>query len=183
MSSPHEFPIPVHDLDASGRGFHWPIRVSWIQSALEGTDVGPADADGALDVRASKSNTDVVVRGTLRAELTIPCARCLEPAKVVVLEEFSTLAIKGQAVRDVEDDEDDDDEDEADLSPDGADTLEYDGDTVVLDGLVRDELLLAVPMIPLCSEACPGISPSPAGDAEQAAIDPRLRPLLNLKKS
>ncbi len=31
----------------------------------------------------------------------------------------------------------------------------------VLDDLVRDELVLEIPMIPLCSEACPGMSPRP----------------------
>ena len=50
------------------------------------------------------------------------------------------------------------DEDE---SPPDADMLAYDGENLVLDDLVRDELLLAVPMIPLCSEACPGISRPP----------------------
>ena len=63
-----------------------------------------------------------------------------------------------------------------------ADTLPYDGETVVLDDLVRDELLLGVPMIPLCSEDCPGMSPAPGSDAkapsEKKDIDPRLAPLM-----
>jgi uncharacterized metal-binding protein YceD (DUF177 family) len=40
-------------------------------------------------------------------------------------------------------------------------------------------------MIPLCSEACPGIRPQLVPEEGQGApaVDPRLRPLLRLKKS
>jgi len=43
-------------------------------------------------------------------------------------------------------------------------------------------------MIPLCSEACPGIQPPLASEEPEAGldvdrIDPRLRPLLRLKKN
>jgi uncharacterized protein len=65
--------------------------------------------------------------------------------------------------------------------------IAYDGETLVLDDLVRDELLLGIPMIPLCSEACPGIQPQLASEQPVAAavdrIDPRLQPLLRLKKN
>jgi uncharacterized protein len=73
---------------------------------------------------------------------------------------------------------------EYELSEEEADILPYDGETVVLDDLVRDELVLETPMIPLCSEACPGIRPPPGvafpADAKPA-VDPRLAPLEKLK--
>ncbi len=170
-----EFSISVHDLDAAGRHFRLPVRAAWIRGALEATDVGPALDDGQLDLRLSKSGADVVVRGTLKAELTVPCARCLEPARVVVSEELSALALAPGATRGKKAA----DADEA--GPDDADTIAYDGDSLVLDDLVRDELLLGIPMIPLCSEACPGIRPK-TEDAPGAAVDPRMRPLMSLKK-
>jgi uncharacterized protein len=178
--SPHEFPIPVHDLDASGRVVHLPVRSTWLRGALEGTLVGPGNAEGAVDVRVSKSGSDVVVRGTLTAELTVPCARCLEPAHVTIREELSALAVEAPSASPTVRDDDAGEEAQA---VDDANTIAYDGETVVLDDLVRDELLLAIPMIPLCSEACPGISADPSKDADDAGIDPRLRPLLKLKKS
>jgi uncharacterized protein len=171
-----EFSISVHDLDAAGRHFRLPVRAAWIRSALEATEVGPGLDDGQLDLRLSKSGADVVIRGTLKAELTVPCARCLEPARVVVSEELGALALATGATRGkrVVDDTDED-------APDDADTIAYDGDLLVLDDLVRDELLLGIPMIPLCSEACPGIRPQ-TEDAPGAAVDPRMRPLMSLKK-
>ena len=182
--SPHEFTIPVHDLDAAGKLVHLPVRASWLRGALEGTTVAPAaDADGTLEVRVSKSGNDVVVRGTLAAELTVPCARCLEPSRVTVREPISALAVEARTAGPATHSHKKADDDEDDQALDDADMLAYDGETVVLDDLVRDELLLAIPMIPLCSEACPGISADPSKDADDAGIDPRLRPLLKLKKS
>jgi uncharacterized protein len=174
-----EFAIPVRDLDAAGKPFRFPVRTAWLRGALEGTSVGATDQDGQLEVRLSKSGTDVVVRGRLEARVTAPCARCLEPAPVVVSETISALAVPATPSRESSGAKDDDD-----LSPDQADFIAYDGETLVLDDLVRDELLLGIPMILLCSEACPGISPQPAPELPEQApeVDPRLRPLLRLKK-
>jgi uncharacterized protein len=172
-----EFSIPIHDLDAGGREFRFPVRAAWLRGALEGTDVSPSDHDGDMAVRLSKSGNDVVVRGKLRAELKVPCARCLEPATIPIDADLSALAVLGESATE-------DEEEEHEISEQEADMIPYDGETVVLDDLVRDELLLGIPMIPLCSEACPGISPQPKRDPDaDADIDPRLRPLLKLKKT
>jgi uncharacterized protein len=154
---------------------------------LDGTAIAPSERDGELDVRLSKSGDDVVVRGSLSAVLIVPCARCLSPAIVPVREELSVMAVPSAAApkRDRRGGDDGDGED-ADADPGEADVIAYEGDTLLLDDLVRDELLLGIPMIPLCSEACPGIRPerpssSEAPSAADESIDPRLRPLLRLR--
>jgi uncharacterized protein len=181
MADP-EFAIPVRDLDVAGKPFHFPVRAAWLRAALEGTAVGATEEEGRLELRLSRSGTDVVVRGKLEARVTAQCARCLEPTPVSVSETISALAVPTAPVRSSSGGEDDDD-----LSPDQADFIAYDGETVVLDDLVRDELLLGIPMIPLCSEACTGIQPpTPPEEPQDAAIgrvDPRLRPLLRLKNN
>jgi uncharacterized protein len=186
MPHENEFCIPTRDLDAAGRSFSFVVRAAWMRGALEGTDASVAGSDGVLDLRASKSGTDVVVRGTLKAELHVACARCLEPARISVQETVSALVVPATELRESSGTKTDDD-----LAPDQADMIPYDGETVVLDDLVRDELLLGIPMIPLCSEGCPGIRRERAPESHEPAevapgantpIDPRLQPLLRLKK-
>jgi uncharacterized protein len=181
MSAP-EFSVATRDLDAAGKSLHFVIRASWVRGALEGTDVSAGNADGALDVRVSKTGNDVVVRGTLSGELIVPCARCLEPARVSVKEPLSALFVPSGALREASGSHGQ--EEEQTLGD--ADVVPYDGETVVLDGLVRDELLLALPIVPLCSESCAGIrredSASGRASTPEASIDPRLMPLLSLKK-
>jgi uncharacterized protein len=170
----HEFLVPARDLDAAGKQFRFDVRAPWIRGAVEGTNIEAAGRDGELDVRVSKSGTDVVVRGTITAELVVPCARCLQPASVVVREPLSALFVPdGASAARHEAGEENEGVEEADVIP-------YDGETVVMDALVRDEILLGIPMIPLCSEACAGIRPETSKSAIDAGIDPRLRPLLGL---
>lgn len=174
-----EFVVAAHDLDASGKHYRFSVRGPWLRGALEETGVQPAGPDGEIDVRLSKSGTDVVLRGMLTAELCVPCARCLQPARVRVHEPLSALFVPAASMLEGTDG------DGAGLTLDDADVNAYDGESVVLDPLIRDELLLSIPMIPLCSENCPGISPEPSLEppAPASGIDPRLRPLLRLKKS
>jgi uncharacterized protein len=169
----HEYSIPVSELDAGGKEFHFPVRPGWVRGALEGHEATSAGSDGALVVRASKSGHDVVVHGTLDAELTVPCARCLEPTHLKIHSNLSVLYVPASKLSGNVDGE-------QELTDEEADTLPFEGETVALDDLVRDELVLEIPMIPLCSEACPGMSPAP--DPERAGekpIDPRLAPLLD----
>jgi uncharacterized protein len=175
-NGPPEFSFPVNDLDASGKRFRLPVRAAWLRGMLEGTEIGGTESNGDLDLRLSKSGTDVVVRGTLSADLTVQCARCLERVVVPVREELSALAVQAADARRPGNAEQD-----AELAIEDADVIGYDGDTIVLDDFVRDELLLGIPMIPLCSESCPGIRPEQIAGVAEAGIDPRLLPLLNLK--
>jgi uncharacterized protein len=173
----HEFSLSARDLDAAGKSVRFVVRAGWIRGALEGTGVGTPGADGELDVRLSKSGTDVVVHGKLRAALTVECARCLEPARVVVNEPISALVVPATDKRHSSGAQDDDD-----IVPDQPDLLSYDGETVVLDELIRDELLLGIPFVPLCSETCAGIRRLEAPEPAEHRIDPRLQPLLRMKK-
>ncbi len=177
----HEFSIPVADLDAGGRSIAFPVRAAWLRGALEDTEASAAGTDGSLDVRISKSGTDIVVRGQLKAELAVSCARCLGPVTLHVDHPLTALMVPASELKARKGE----DNGGADLENEDLDVLAYHGETVALDELVRDELVLEIPMIPLCSEDCPGISPPPLNDAassDQNAIDPRLAPLLRLKK-
>jgi uncharacterized protein len=176
----HEFSIPIADLDVSGREVQFPVRAAWIRGALEESDATAAGTDGHLDVRVSKSGNDVVVRGHLTADLSVPCARCLEKVTLHIDQPLTALLVPASELRTAAQDED--------IAAEELDVATYSGDTIALDELVRDELLLEIPMIPLCSEDCPGMSPPPprgsdAGEVTpESAIDPRLAPLLRLKK-
>ncbi len=168
-----EFCVSAADIDASGKRFEAPIPVDWLETILEQSGARPVFGDGRLDVQLFKSGTDVVVRGRAQAQIELPCGRCLEPVKVSLAPEISALMVPAAKIGEPG-------KDEHEMTADEADVMPYDGETVVLDDLLRDELVLDMPMIPLCSESCPGI-PTQAKVAEPA-VDPRLAPLLAFKK-
>lgn len=206
--SAHEFTINVTDLDAGGKEYDFPIRSAWLRGALEDNEATASTEDGQLSVRASKSGHDVVVHGTLDVNVRVPCARCLEPFDLPIHSDISVLYVPAARIKvpgppkSEKSDKDSEPkgkakgkgkepEEEYEFTSEEADTLGYDGDTVVLDDLVRDEVILEIPMIPLCSDGCPGMSPAPEernASAEEPegqrtdSIDPRLAPLLRFKK-
>lgn len=167
---------------------------------FEGHEATASSSDGTLAIRASKSGHDVVVDGTLDATLSIPCARCLTPFDLPIHADLQVLYVPADRVKaptpkkdaagpgsDKRSAKEKEAEEEYEFTSEEADTLGYDGETVVLDDLVRDELLLEIPMIPLCSEACTGMSPAPgepqarSEDGQDRGIDPRLAPLLQFR--
>jgi uncharacterized protein len=172
----HEFEVSGNDLDAGGKSKDFVVRAAWVRGILEGTDATSDGNDGSLDVRLSKSEGDVVAHGHLKVGLSAECARCTKPVTITIDQEVSALYVPAVKISAK------DAPDEYEFTSDEADTLPYDGDTVVLDDLVRDELLLEIPMIPLCSEDCPGIAHSPQGPTDlpgERPVDPRLAVLKN----
>jgi uncharacterized protein len=173
----HEFAIPVAQLEGTSAEHVFSVRPAWMRGVLEGHEAQPGPKEGELRVTLHKSGRDIVARGHLKVDLTVPCARCLEPFTLPINEPISVLFVPRSKLKNQTG------SGEYEVTEEEADTLPYDEETVVLDDLVRDELVLETPMIPLCSENCPGIRPPPgvAPPEDKPAIDPRLAPLEKLK--
>ena len=179
--------VSAHDVDAAGLSLDAELPPAWLEAELGEATVSPK-GPGRIAARLSRSGNDIVVRGRVKASLTIPCARCLEPAPLDVDTELSLLlqpapapskpaAGKAKPAKEKK-------EEEYEFSSAEADVDTYDGETVVLDAFVREALLLEVPNFPLCSEGCPGIRPAAGSAPEKASAnggDPRLAPLGALK--
>lgn len=173
----HEFEIPLSEIDAGGKDYHLVLRAAWIRSVLEDADATTNGTDGVLDVRISKSDNDVAVQGRVQAQLEAVCGRCLQPAYVSIDQKVAALFVPKSSMKTPADKD-------YEFQPEEADVLTYVGELLVLDDLVRDELLLEIPMIPLCSEDCPGIAAPPISEESSTPlVDPRLAPLLSFKPS
>jgi uncharacterized protein len=79
-------------------------------------------------------------------------------------------------------------EDEVELDPADLDVIFYDEPVLPFDDVVREQVLMAIPMKPLCREDCRGLCPEcgadwNAGDCacEKTKVDPRLEVLKGLK--
>jgi uncharacterized protein len=196
MSSRGAFVIPIHDLDVDGRDVTFPVTAAWLRGALEACEMQPAGPEGRLEAHLTKTGNDVLVQAQVDVELTISCARCLQPVALRPNIELALLlrpAPAGASTapsstppkrRSAAKRGTDREESDGDFSADEADEDTYDGDEVVLDRFVREAILLESPIFPLCSEACEGIRPASesASLTGQAVTDPRLLPLLELAK-
>jgi uncharacterized protein len=125
----------------------------------------PEGADIELDLRLEAVMEGVLVSGTARAPLSGECARCLEPLTSSIEVDFQELYVYSDT-RSGESAEDDE--------------RRLEGDLIDLEPVVRDAMVLALPLSPLCQDDCPGLCPDcgvrladAEPDHDHDAVDPR----------
>lgn len=167
--------VSANDIDAAGLRLDVELPAAWLKERAAEAD-GTAVEPGRFEGRLSRSGrADIVVRGRVRATFQLPCARCLSSVAVPIDTEIGLLlkprpahepakaAGKPTAAPSTGDTQAKKakrrkaPEPEYEFTAEEADEDTYDGEKVVLDGFVREALLLEVPSFPLCSEGCAGI--------------------------
>jgi len=141
----------------------------------------PVGADMHLDVRFEAVTEGVLVTGSATAPLAGDCARCLQPLAASVTASFRELYLyqHDKHTRRERRDENDEQDDEE---------FYLDGDLLDLEPVLRDAVVLALPMSPLCLQDCPGLCAEcgvPLADAgpdhgHDDATDPRWAALKQL---
>jgi uncharacterized protein len=109
---------------------------------LEGIYVPPGAAV-ELDVRLESVTEGVYVSGTARAPLAGECVRCLDPFTDEIAVELGELFAYPDSVTDETTDEDE--------------LPRVVEETVDTQQTVRDAIVLALPLAPLCRPDCPGL--------------------------
>lgn len=168
-----------------------PTRVSeWLRGlpmrdALGAPDEDPQAGEGTADLDLYADGTHVFASGTFKGHVTVACSRCIGPVKLPLDEKLLVTFMPQHEIP--EETEAADAEDGAEVGEEDLDVFPYDGESVDLEPLLREQFVLAVPFAPLCSEACKGLCPQCGIDrntgtcACEAPIDPRLAALKGLK--
>lgn len=184
--------ISRKSLDEGPKEIRTALPAAWLAKSLQASAEGDLSAsrDGAVDLRLTPSGGDnFLLQGRVKATVDATCGRCLGPAHLAVDAEMTLVLVPEKAVagRKPKGKPTKDSEGEFEFDPDEADVATYDGETVVLDDLVREAIVLELPISPLCSEDCAGMRSDPSLSREvaerldQAKIDPRLAPLAALR--
>lgn len=121
----------------------------------------------------------VTARGEYEAQLSVGCSRCLAPYAVDLAGDLD-LAFRLQPGEQP---------DEVRLDGDDVEIIFYRDGEIDLVSALRDEISLALPMAPLCTDDCPGLCPV-CGRPQKAggvccrgeSMDPRWAKLAKLKQ-
>jgi uncharacterized protein len=130
----------------------------------------PVGADLHLDVKFEAVTEGVLVTGSATAPLAGECARCLRPLTTSVTASFTELYLyaDGRRTHDKHERRDRHDKHDKhdrrnsrewlDEDTEQDDEERYlDGDLLDLEPVLRDAVVLALPMSPLCLQDCPGL--------------------------
>jgi uncharacterized protein len=150
MSVANPLRIPVADL-LRRPGASKSVAVSAPVTGL-GNGVAEVDANTpvTVDVTLERISEGIVVRGQIDAPWHSECSRCVKPVgatiSVHVDELFESTPLAGE-------------------------TYGLDEDSLDLEPLVRDAVLLELPAAPLCAEDCTGLCPTCGIDRDDCVCD------------
>ena len=140
------------------RGVRHPVTLSGPLPGLALSITRLTGDDVVADVVLEGQGDTVTLTGTVTGRWTGECRRCLEPTSGEVTVEVSEIF---------------------EPDPVEGETYPLGRDDVDLEPALREALALALPLAPLCDEACPGPDPeahpvaTAADDDEPPALDPR----------
>jgi len=147
------------------------------ESFSKDTDPLPVAGSSCVKGRLYRSGTTIYFDGTVRSTLGLECSRCLATFEFTVTGNVTSVFMPLG--------DDRKDEPESKLSPEDLDVQFYGGDEVDLFMPIRDQIALAIPMQPLCSESCQGLCPVCGANmneekcsCEPTPADPRMAALL-----
>ncbi len=170
--------IGVEDIPDAGIALEVDSRDTTLLALLAEAAEGRAGAlAGFVSLQVEPWPKRVDITGTLSGRIPLVCARCLEGYVQDVDREFSQILARGAA----------DDDEEIELRRSDLDRSELVGDTLDLQEIVREELMLSLPTKPLCRTECKGICPGCGAELNDAectcapVVDERWAALAALK--
>lgn len=175
--------IRVADLHLRKLEFKQDFQPGAIEFGSDFRQLGPLHSEGRAEVivehRGHKENIDDIrVVAKLDATMEIGCARCLEPVEFTVNRAFDLLYRPLGVDKRAE---------EVAISEADTEIGYYEGDGLLLEDVLREQLLLASPVKLVCREDCKGLCPQCGTNLNHATCncpqpsDPRWAALSELK--
>jgi uncharacterized protein len=131
-------------------------------------------------LRVTKVGTEVVVSGNIEVNIELQCSRCLKDFRSMLKIPFEAIYHPLEHLKE---------EEKHELKVDELDMGFYSKDELDLLDLIKEQIMLNLPMKPLCNNLCNGICLQCGADlnvgtcsCSTKAIDPRLEALKKLLK-
>lgn len=194
--------VKIEEINEGGLVLDEAVSERTLADALspQGRDTGfRADRPAAFKASFRKVSGSVLLTGDLSAHVTAPCKRCLREVAVDLPVHFTLnlvpepkvsledAGLDGEAAEDPKSQKRDSG---GSFALRDADREYFDGRTIDLDPIVREQVLLALPVAVVCKDDCKGLCPRCGQDLNEAecgcerkVVDPRLAVLKSIKLS
>ena len=126
------------------------------------------------DLRAVRISEMVEVEGRCDTMVRLACSRCLTEFEAPLSTSFALTFAK--EVPQIQDDSGE----EIELSGEEMGLIPFDGDEIDLRPAIEEQLIMALPLRPLCRETCRGLCPECGVDRNREECD-CVRPVFNSK--
>jgi uncharacterized protein len=140
-----------------------PGRIDFSSEELEAAS--PLHATGVAEL-LPYTDGEVRIQGRCAVEMTAQCDRCLGVARFPLDESFDLFYRPASVIES--------DAEEVEIDEGQLEIGFYEGDGLELEDVLREQVLLALPMQRVCSENCPGICPVCGKSRKETACDCRI---------
>ena len=136
--------LDIRDLELRSVQFEEKFPPGRIDLGSSIRQVEPLDAKGMAELVAS----EIHLEGALQTTVEVTCDRCLEPTRRRVETEFDLFYRPMQEIAKGED---------VEIRPADLEIGFYEGDGLLLEDVLKEQILLALPMKIICQEDCAGL--------------------------
>jgi len=131
------------------------------------TQSGPLPVHGIADLLTEHRGPhelvyDIRLRASFSGAFETPCARCVQPVRLPLAQSFDLIFRPGGA---------DDIPGERSISPDDTEIGYYEESGLLLEDVVREQVLLSLPERTLCQPDCKGLCPHCGQNLNQQACN------------
>lgn len=186
--------VKIEEIREVGLHLEEPIPVELVRDALEGAEVSEFRSDRGFRLIADlrRVGSGVLLEGRFTAEVVVPCGRCASDVRLTLPTSFTLNLVPNPRAEGAGLDEEGDDDEKAERAGsfrlDDAEQETFDGKQIDLDPILREQLLLALPMNAVCREDCQGLCGMCGQNLNERACgcdpsspDPRLAALKHIK--
>ncbi len=148
--------IRVRELELRKLEFNEDLPPGAVEFGPDFRQIGPLHAEGRAELVVEHHGhhqdvEDIRLVGSLETRIEVACARCLEPVVHHVTREFDLL-YRPQGV--------DRRGEEVSISQAETEIGYYQGEGLLLEDTLREQVLLSTPVKSVCREECKGLCPS-----------------------
>ena len=185
--------VRIEEIREPGLHVEEPVPVELVRAALQdagGLDFRP-ERGFRLVADLQRVGSGVLLEGRFTAEVLVSCGRCAADVRLTLPASFTLNLVPESLRADVGVEEEGDDEQAeraGSFRLDDAEQETFDGKQINLDPILREQLLLALPMNALCREDCKGLCGMCGQNLNERACgcdprvpDPRLAALKHVK--
>jgi DUF177 domain-containing protein len=153
--------ISLQELESKPVRFSVDVPPGEISYDEKVTQSSSLHAEGRAELLTA-SLGEIRIHGKLSVKMEAACDRCLEPASVDAAKDFDLVYVPAdEAVTGGE----------KEVDEAGVEVGYYEGSGLQLNDVLREVVLLALPMQLVCQEACKGICPACGGNRNQRSCD------------
>jgi uncharacterized protein len=145
----------VSELEREPIDFDLELASGSVELGEEAEQVGQLAAEGRAEVlhehRGPKDIVaDIRLKGSFAGKFQVPCARCVEPVEIPLEAEYDLIFRPAMA---------DSEPLERSITAPETEIGYYQGDSLLLEDVLREQVLLSLPVRTLCKPDCKGLCP------------------------